>query len=246
MSASINSRTFLEVYDKQNAGKFQLTPAPELKITIDDFIKIIEGNYTKWTTPIVTRISNRGATPFEVLVSTILSLRTKDQVTALASNRLFKVARTPKEIMALDNETLKKLIYPVGFYPTKTRQLQEISHIIIKEYGGNVPNELDELLKLPGVGRKTANLVLIEGFQKPAICVDTHVHRVSNRIGYVKTKTADKTEAALRKKLPLRHWIRFNEFLVAFGQSICKPISPFCSTCPVNRTCPKIGVTKCR
>jgi len=223
MSASINSRTFLEVYDKQNAGKFQLTPAPELKITIDDFIKIIEGNYTKWTTPIVTRISNRGATPFEVLVSTILSLRTKDQVTALASNRLF-----------------------VGFYPTKTRQLQEISHIIIKEYGGNVPNELDELLKLPGVGRKTANLVLIEGFQKPAICVDTHVHRVSNRIGYVKTKTADKTEAALRKKLPLRHWIRFNEFLVAFGQSICKPISPFCSTCPVNRTCPKIGITKCR
>jgi len=246
MSSSINSKAFLEVDDKKNIRKFQLTPINGLKITIDDFIKVIEENYSKWTIPIVTLISNRGATPFQVLVSTILSLRTKDQVTAMASNRLFEVARTPREILALDKEIVKKLIYPVGFYPTKARQLQEISRIIIKEYGGNVPNEIDELLKLPGVGRKTANLVLIEGFQKPAICVDTHVHRVSNRIGYVKTKTADKTEAALRKKLPLRHWIRFNEFLVAFGQSICKPISPLCSNCPINHACPKIGITKSR
>lgn len=213
---------------------------------IDDFIIIIERNYLKWNTPVVTLISNRGATPFEVLVSTILSLRTKDQVTAMASARLFEVARTPLEIKALDKEELKKLIYPVGFYPTKARQLQEISRIIIDEYGGKVPDIIDELLKLPGVGRKTANLVLVEGFQKAAICVDTHVHRISNRIGYVKTKNADKTEAALRKKLPARHWIRYNELLVAFGQSICRPISPFCSTCPVNRMCPKIGITKSR
>ena len=125
-------------------------------------------------------------------------------------------------------------------------QLQKISRIIIDEYGGKVPDTIDELLKLPGVGRKTANLVLIEGFQKAAICVDTHVHRISNRIGYVKTKNADKTEAALRKKLPVRHWIRYNELLVAFGQSICRPISPFCSTCPVSRICPKTGITKSR
>ena len=213
---------------------------------IDDFIKIIEQNYLKWNTPVVTLISNRGATPFEVLVSTILSLRTKDQVTAMASDSLFEVARTPREITALDEEELKRLIYPVGFYPTKARQLKKISQIIIDEYGGNVPDVIDELLKLPGVGRKTANLVLVEGFQKAAICVDAHVHRISNRIGYVKTKNADKTEAALRKKLPARHWMRYNELLVAFGQSICRPISPFCSTCPVNRMCPKIRVTKSR
>jgi len=213
---------------------------------IDDFIKIIEQNYLQWNTPVVTLISNRGATPFEVLVSTILSLRTKDQVTAMASARLFEVARTPQEITALDKEELKKLIYPVGFYPTKSMQLQKISRIIIEEYGGKVPDTIDELLKLPGVGRKTANLVLVEGFQKAAICVDTHVHRISNRIGYVKTKYADKTEAALRKKLPVRHWIRYNKLLVAFGQSICRPISPFCSTCPVSRICPKTGITKSR
>ena len=213
---------------------------------IDDFIKIIEQNYLKWNTPVVTLISNRGATPFEVLVSTILSLRTKDQVTAMASAGLFEVARTPQEFTTLDEEELKRLIYPVGFYPTKARQLKKISQIIIDEYGGNVPDVIDELLKLPGVGRKTANLVLVEGFQKAAICVDAHVHRISNRIGYVKTKNADKTEAALRKKLPARHWMRYNELLVAFGQSICRPISPFCSTCPVNRMCPKIRVTKSR
>ncbi len=213
---------------------------------IDDFIKIIEQNYLKWNTPVVTLISNRGATPFEVLVSTILSLRTKDQVTAMASAGLFEVARTPREITALDEEELKRLIYPVGFYPTKAKQLKKISQIIIDEYGGNVPDVIDELLKLPGVGRKTANLVLVEGFQKAAICVDAHVHRISNRIGYVKTKNADKTEAALRKKLPARHWMRYNELLVAFGQSICRPMSPFCSTCPVNGMCPKVGVTKSR
>lgn len=246
MSNSINSKAFLEIYDKQSTGKFHVALNNELKITIDDFIKVIEENYTKWTTPIVTLISNSGASPFEVLVSTILSLRTKDQVTAAASNRLFKVASTPEEIIALNIETLKQLIYPVGFYPTKAGQLQKISHIIIKEYGGNVPNEIDELLRLPGVGRKTANLVLIEGFQRPAICVDTHVHRISNRIGYVKTKSANDTEEALRKKLPPRHWIKFNELLVAFGQSICKPISPLCSSCPINNQCPKIGITKSR
>ena len=216
------------------------------QFNIDSFVELIEEHYKKWNPPIVTLISQRGATPFEVLVSTLLSLRTKDEVTSKACARLFEVARTPLEILKQDEDELKKLIYPVGFYPTKAKRLKDISRIIIEEYNGKVPDEIDELMKLPGVGRKTANLVLIEGYQKDAICVDTHVHRISNRVGYVKTKTPDKTESALRKKLPLKHWVRYNELLVAFGQVICRPISPFCSKCPVERMCPKIGVDRSR
>lgn len=213
---------------------------------IDRFIATLKRYYRLWDAPIVTFIANRGATPFEILVSTLLSLRTKDQVTAIAAERLFDVARTPQQIINLDEDQLKSLIYPVGFYPTKAKRLREISTILIEKYGGNVPDELEELLKLPGVGRKTANLVLIEGFHKPAICVDTHVHRISNRIGYVKTANADNTEFALRKKLPLKYWKIYNELLVAFGQVICKPVSPLCSQCPVADMCPKINVTKSR
>ncbi len=216
------------------------------QFNIDSFVELIEEHYKKWNPPIVTLISKRGATPFEVLVSTLLSLRTKDGVTAKACASLFKVARTPLEILKLDEDELKELIYPVGFYPTKAKRLKEISRIIIEEYDGKVPEAIDELLKLPGVGRKTANLVLIEGYHRDAICVDTHVHRISNRIGYVKTKMPDKTESALRKKLPLKYWVRYNELLVAFGQVICRPISPICSKCPIERMCPQIGVDRSR
>ena len=213
---------------------------------IDRFVDAIEANYREWNPPIITFIANRGATPFEVLVSTLLSLRTKDEVTGEAARRLFAVARTPQAMVELPSETIERLIYPVGFYPTKAKRLIEISRILLDRYGGQVPDDLDELTALPGVGRKTANLVLVEGFRIPAICVDTHVHRISNRIGYVKTKNPDQTEMVLRKKLPRRHWIRYNELLVAFGQVLCRPVSPFCSRCPVAGMCPRIGVDRHR
>ncbi len=213
---------------------------------IDRFVKTLSEHYPQWQAPIITFISTRGASPFEILVSTILSLRTKDEVTAEASRRLFDKARTPDQILALGEAAISRLIYPVGFYPTKAKRLVEISRILIDTYEGRVPADLDEMLKLPGVGRKTANLVLVEGFKIDAICVDTHVHRISNRIGYVDTKTPEQTEFALRKKLPRKHWIHYNELLVAFGQVLCRPISPFCSKCPVTEMCPRIGVERYR
>ena len=148
--------------------------------------------------------------------------------------------------MALGESEIRRLIYPVGFYPTKAKRLIQISRILLEEYAGEVPADLEEMLKLPGVGRKTANLVLVEGFKIDAICVDTHVHRISNRIGYVHTHTPEKTEFALREKLPRKHWVHYNELLVAFGQVLCRPISPFCSRCPVSEMCPRIGVKRSR
>lgn len=213
---------------------------------IDRFVAAIESGYRQWDPPIITFIATRGATPFEVLVSTLLSLRTRDEVTSVAARRLFDLARTPEAMVKLTPREIEKCIYPVGFYPTKARRLLSISRILIDRYGGKVPDSLEALTDLPGVGRKTANLVLVEGFKVPAVCVDTHVHRISNRIGYVKTKNPDKTELALRKKLPRRHWVRYNELLVAFGQVLCRPISPFCSRCPVSDMCPQIGVERHR
>jgi len=215
-------------------------------VDIDRFVAAIEANYRQWNPPIITFIANRGATPFEVLVSTLLSLRTKDEVTSVAADRLLSAARTPEALIKLTPQEIERLIYPVGFYPTKAKRLLSISRILLDRYSGNVPDTLEELTALPGVGRKTANLVLVEGFKKPAICVDTHVHRISNRIGYVVTKHPDQTEMALRKKLPKRHWVRYNELLVAFGQVVCRPVSPFCSRCPVADMCPQIGVQRHR
>jgi endonuclease III len=213
---------------------------------IDRFVAVIESNYRQWNAPIITFIANRGATPFEVLVSTLLSLRTKDEVTGAAAQRLFAVARTPQALLRLTPQEIETLIYPVGFYPTKARRLLAVSRILLERYDGKVPDTLEALTALPGVGRKTANLVLVEGYRIPAVCVDTHVHRISNRIGYVKTRTPDDTEQALRKKLPRKHWIRYNELLVAFGQALCRPVSPFCSRCPVADMCPRIGVHRHR
>lgn len=203
-------------------------------------------SYRKWDAPVITMIASKTRSPFEILTSTILSLRTKDQVTGEASARLFEVARTPSEILALSEERIERLIYPVGFYHTKAKRLRELSRILIERFDSKVPDVMEDLLTLPGVGRKTANLVLVEGFGKDAICVDTHVHRISNRLGYVSTTTPDKTEFALRKKLPVKYWRGYNEMLVAFGQTICKPISPFCGKCPVSDMCPRIGVTRWR
>ena len=216
------------------------------KFNIDRFVTTIETHYLEWNAPVITLISQKGATPFEILVSTILSLRTKDEVTAEASARLFSVARTPLEILETDEARLRKLIYPVGFYPTKAKRLKEICRLLLERYQGRVPDRMEALLELPGVGRKTANLVLGEGFGQPAICVDTHVHRISNRIGYVATATPEKTELALRRRLPRELWLRYNPLLVAFGQTICRPVSPFCSRCPVAVMCSRVGVERSR
>jgi endonuclease III len=197
-----------------------------------------------WNAPVVTFIALQTRDPYRVLVSCLLSLRTKDQTTGPASQRLFALADTPEATLGLTARQIEKAIYPVGFYRTKARTILELSRTLVERYGGKVPDDLDELLKLKGVGRKTANLVLTQGFTKPAICVDTHVHRISNRWGYVRTKTPHDTEQALRAKLPRRYWMGYNDLLVAFGQTICQPVSPLCdSRCPVRDHCPRIGVT---
>lgn len=184
--------------------------------------------------------------PFKVLIATKLSLRTKDETTAVASERLFAVADTPEAMLALSEKKIQKLIYPVGFYKTKAKTIKRVCKILLEAYDGVVPDEIDELVTLPGVGRKTANLVLIEGYKKLAMCVDTHVHRISNRWNYVTTKNPDETETALRATLPKKYWIRYNELLVSFGQHRCHPVSPRCSTCPIKQQCPRTNVTVSR
>lgn len=180
--------------------------------------------------------------PFRVLVSCILSLRTRDEVTAAASQRLFALADHPQKLLSLDSDAIEKAIYPVAFYRNKANTLGEICRELVDRNDGKVPDTLEELLKLKGVGRKTANLTLILGHGKMGICVDTHVHRICNRLGYVKTSSPDATEMVLRDQLPKKYWMQLNEVLVAFGQNICKPISPLCSQCCVHSHCEKIGV----
>ncbi|MGC8659554.1 MAG: endonuclease III domain-containing protein [Desulfomonilaceae bacterium] len=196
--------------------------------------------------PIVTEISQRQRAPFEVLVATILSLRTKDEVTRSASKRLFEQASTPADLIALGESRIAETIFPVGFYKTKAKTLIQLCEKLLNDHEGNVPDDLDELLKLKGVGRKTANLVLTLGFGKLGVCVDTHVHRISNRIGYVNTKTPEQTEMVLREKLPQKYWIEYNDLLVSWGQNICRPISPLCSKCAILDYCNRVGVNKSR
>ena len=184
--------------------------------------------------------------PFRLLVACVISLRTKDEVTAEASQRLFAIAPDSDRLARLDAEGIAKAIYPAGFYNTKSRQLNEIGRILRDEYGGEVPPDESALLALPGVGRKTANLVLGLGFGIPAICVDTHVHRISNRLGLVATKTPEQTERALNEVLPRDLWVPINDLLVTFGQNRCHPTSPRCTECPLEDLCPRIGVTRSR
>ena len=178
--------------------------------------------------------------PYIVLICCILSLRTNDKTTYPASLRMLKLAKTPDEMAKIDTETLGRVIYPVGFYHNKARQIIDLSRKIVEKYNSKVPDTIEELIKFKGVGRKTANLVLTKGFNKPAICVDVHVHRISNRLGYVCTKTPEETEFALRKKLPEKYWIDFNTLLVTHGQNICKPRNPLCDKCSINKFCKKI------
>ncbi|TVQ22813.1 MAG: endonuclease III [Spirochaetaceae bacterium] len=196
--------------------------------------------------PSVSQIARFARDPFLILISTMISLRTKDDVTLAASERLFAIARTPATMRSLGDEQIADLIYPAGFYHTKSRHIVEVCTILCERYNGTVPEDVDALVDLPGVGRKTANLVLGLGFGVPAICVDTHVHRIANRQGWVATRTPEQTELALQRLLPRAYWIEINELLVGFGQTTCTPTSPFCSRCPLQSTCRRIGVPRSR
>ena len=215
------------------------------EFNIVEGLKKLKKAVKKFRTPSVTVIAKKND-PFAVLVSCIISLRTRDEVTELASARLLTLAKLPAELLELSNAKIEKAIYPAAVYRNKTKSLKELCQVLVKEYSGKVPDKLEQLLKLKGVGRKTANLTLILGHNKPGICVDIHVHRISNRWGYVKTKSPDETEMVLRERLPNRFWKGYNDLLVSFGQNLCKPVSPFCSSCPIEDQCPKIGVNRSR
>ncbi len=210
---------------------------------IHQVIRTLTPLIRQWEEPIVGRYRRD---PFTTLISCLLSLRTKDATTRDASQRLFRLARTPAGILKLSRATIERAIYPVGFYRTKARTLHEVCRALRDRYQGKVPGDLDELLSMKGVGRKTANLVITLAFKQDGICVDTHVHRISNRWGYVKTATPEQTEMALRKKLPRRYWQIYNDLLVTFGQNLCHPTSPWCSRCPLARQCAQVGVRHSR
>lgn len=196
--------------------------------------------------PIVADLAQKGASPYELLIAALLSARTLDTVTAVIAPRLFELARTPQQMIRLNVREIAKAIYGVAFAATKAKQILAISNLVIDKYGGRVPEDLEDLDELPGVGRKIANLVVTQVFGKPGICVDTHVHRICNRWGYVQTKTPDETELALREKLPRKYWIEINPLLVALGQNVCRPASPICSICPIYEFCERVGVKRQR
>lgn len=205
-------------------------------------LSVMRSEYSLHMKPVVTEISLAG-NPFKVLISTILSLRTKDSVTLQASLRLFKQVDTPQKMLKLSVKKLEKLIYPVGFYPTKAKNILTVCKILVDSYQGKVPENFDKLLSLPGVGRKTATLTMLLGFgHNNYICVDSHVHIISNRLGWVKTKTPEETEQALYKLLPQKYWKEINEMMVSYGQNVCLSASPLCTKCKLNDYCPKIGV----
>jgi len=211
-------------------------------IDINVVVPLLEKEVSGYDVPIVDLIAVQTRDPFKILVATILSARTKDETTAKASTRLFKKASDLDSLVKLDEATIAKLIYPVGFYKNKARFLRELP-AALDQFGGKIPDTVEDLITLPGVGRKTANLVVAVAFNKPAICVDTHVHRIMNIWGYVQTKTPLETEMALRQKLPAEYWIRINSILVAFGQGTCRPLGPHCDRCIIANRCPQIGVT---
>ena len=215
-------------------------------VEIHAVLRLVKRECRKWKEPIVGVVAKQSQDPFQILIACVLSLRTKDQTTAVASQRLFALARNPTDMLKLPRRRLEQAIYPVGFYRTKATHIRLISKKILSEFHGQVPDTIEDLLTLKGVGRKTANLVVTVGFQKLGICVDVHVHRISNRWGYIKTKSPEQTEQVLRQKLPYRYWIPFNDWLVPFGQNLCTPISPYCSLCPVRQFCKRVGVRTSR
>jgi endonuclease III len=211
-----------------------------------DFFATVKAALGDKRLPSVSELANGKRDPYRILISTVLSLRTKDEVTFAAATRLFAAADSPAAMVAQSEEAIATTIYPVGFYKTKARSILAISHILIERHGSKVPADREALLALPGVGLKTANLTLALGYDLPFICVDTHVHRISNRLGWVDTKTPEKTEAALSAIVPAEFSLTINELFVLFGQSVCAPVSPRCSACPFTKTCPRRGVGKSR
>ena len=210
-------------------------------------VRILKREIRRWQEPVVGVVAKESdRDPFLILISTLLSLRTKDRTTREAGDRLFAMARTPAAMVKLPLKKLERVIYPVGFYRTKAKAIHQICRRLIDEYGGVVPDSIDELVTLPGVGRKTANLVVTIGYGKPGICVDIHVHRISNRWGYIKTKTPEESEQVLRRALPKQYWIIYNDLLVPYGQNLCLPVSPLCSTCKLTELCDRVGVTRSR
>jgi endonuclease-3 len=210
------------------------------------FLRLVKKSIRQWPVPVVGHLAEQGSDPFEILIACILSLRTRDQTTAGATERLFAISSNPYSMSEMALKNIEKAIFPVGFFRTKAKQIQAMSQKICENFNGKVPDTIEDLMCLPGVGRKTANLVLTLGHKKQGICVDTHVHRICNRWGYVATKTPDKTETALREKLPKKYWISLNSLLVPFGQKICTPVSPWCSSCELRQFCERISVSSSR
>ena len=215
--------------------------------TLEKILTILRHEIKRWKVPAVGQIADEiNNRPFGTLVSCVLSLRTKDAVTEPASRRLLEKAPTPEALSRLEVREIERLIYPVGFYRTKAKNVKEIGRLLIERHGSQVPRTMEELLALPGVGRKTANLVLTVGFGDYGICVDTHVHRITNLWGYVKTKDPEETEFTLREKLPKQYWKTYNDLLVTFGQNLCVPVSPWCSRCPIEKYCERVGLKRSR
>jgi len=223
-----------------------LKSAGKTGLFFDKLVSILKKEYTRFREPIVTLIGRREHSPFKVLISTILSLRTKDDTTAQATERLFRLAKTPQSMTELGVKRITEAIYPVGFYKVKAATIVDICNRLVREFKSKVPSSLETLLTFKGVGRKTANLVLTRGFNQPGICVDVHVHRISNRLGVLKTKDPTETEMRLREILPVKYWIIYNDLLVAYGQNVCRPLSPLCSTCRVYSFCQRVGVERSR
>ena len=215
-------------------------------VPIEKVYAILQKETATYTVPVVDLVAIQTHDPAKVLIATILSARTKDETTVQACKRLFVPVKKVADLRKLTRKQLEKLIYPVGFYKTKAKHLKQLPQVLDAKFKGVIPSTVEELIELPGVGRKTANLVVALGFNKPGMCVDIHVHRISNRLGYIKTNTPLQSEMALRKKLPLKLWELYNSTLVAFGQFLCRPISPWCSRCPVSKYCNKVGVERSR
>ena len=213
---------------------------------IGKVIRLLEKDCHKWDLPIVSSLAEEHSGPFPILISTILSLRTKDEVTAKATERLLALAATPEDMVKVPEGDIIRAIYPVGFYRNKARTILHISRELIDRFTSKVPDTIEQLLSLKGVGRKTANLVVALAYGKEGLCVDTHVHRISNRLGYVRTETPEKTEYVLRNKLPSEYWLCYNTLMVAFGRHICLPVSPLCSRCPVMHYCDRVNVGRSR
>ena len=211
---------------------------------LTNVIRVLREIADKYDPPLAEKENRRS--PFRILVGVLLSSRTKDSTTGPAVARLFEKASTPKAIAKMDERRIEELIFPVGFYRTKARNLKATARMLVDEFNSKVPQTIQELLSMPGIGRKSANLILSVAFGIPAICVDTHVHRITNRWGYVETNDPFHTEMALREKLPKRYWIEINRLLVIYGQNVCTPQSPRCSVCRIERYCDKVGVTRTR